>query len=422
MEARPGPALIDRLVGRADRAARFAPLAQARPQELAARETLGITRCRQRPNIPGPKESDRILSRHLQRFVEGAAITWRRDTNVPGAQAPVYFAGRRMTRVDNRGVTDLDALLDESRRACSRSKWLQGQAGLAEVDAARPLSAEDLQLLGESAYMLGRDEEYVAALMRAHNLQLAGGDLPAAARTAFWIGHSYMHQGQMPLAGGWFGTAARLLDEHGEDCAEHGYLLIPVWLRQMGEGAWEAALANAAAAARIADRFADTDLAALARDEQAHALVHAGPRRRRTEARRRAPVDGRVRRALADRARHPVLQYDHLLPRSPPGPRRISLDRCAHCLVHRVSRDGGPQRTLPGAQGGNPSAGGAWDEAASEAAEAATRFRDGVLNRFAIGHAHYRQGEVHRVRGDWVWRPRRASARPPRWASTHSRA
>jgi ATP/maltotriose-dependent transcriptional regulator MalT len=38
----------------------------------------------------------------------------------------------------------------------------------------------------------------------------------------------------------------------------------------------------------------------------------------------------------------------------------------------------------------------------SEAGEAATRFRDGVLNQVAIGQAHYRQGEVHRLRGDWT--------------------
>jgi len=113
-------------------------------------------------------------------------------------RAPLYFAGRRMTRVGNRGVTDLDALLEESGRACSLSTWRQGHAGLAEVDAAHPLCAEDLQLLGDSAYMLGRDKEYVAALTRAYNLHLAVGDLPAAARTAFWIGHSFMHQGQMP--------------------------------------------------------------------------------------------------------------------------------------------------------------------------------------------------------------------------------
>jgi DNA-binding CsgD family transcriptional regulator len=306
------------------------------------------------------------------------------------------------TKVDNRGVTDLDALLDESRRACSRSNWRQGHAGLAEVDAVRPLCAEDLQLLGDSAYMLGRDEEYVAALMRAYNLHLAAGDLPAAARTAFWIGHSFMHQGQMPLAGGWFGTAARLLDEHGEDCAERGYLLIPVWLRQMGEGDWGAGLANAEEAARIADRFADTDLAALARDEQARALVMLG---RVDEG---LQFTNELLLTVGSGEYSPIVRgilycntiifcrAAHLVPAASAWTDALTAwcaacpEMVAHnglCRVHKAEI-----LQLRGA----------WDEAASEAAEAATRFRDGVLNRFAIGHAHYRQGEVHRVRGDWV--------------------
>jgi len=299
-------------------------------------------------------------------------------------------------------VADLDALLDEARRACAQSNWRQGHAGLAEVDTARPLGADDLQLLGDSAYMLGRDEEYVAALVRAYNLYLAAGELPVAARTAFWIGHSLMHQDQMPLAGGWFGTAGRLLDVHGEDCPERGYLLIPVWLRQMGEGDWEAGLANAEEAARIADRFADADLAALARDEQARALVMLG----RTD-------DGL---RLADEllltvgfgAHSPIVRgilycntiifcrNAHLVPAAAAWTDALTA-WCAACpemVTHnglcRVHKAEILQLR------------GAWDEAASEAAEAATRFRDGVLNRFAIGQAHYRQGEVHRLRGDWM--------------------
>jgi DNA-binding CsgD family transcriptional regulator len=299
-------------------------------------------------------------------------------------------------------VADLDALLDEARRACAQSNWRQGHAGLAEVDTARPLAADDLQLLGDSAYMLGRDEEYVAALVRAYNLHLAAGDLPVAARTAFWIGHSFMHQGQMTLARGWFATAGRLVDEHGEDCAERGYLLIPVWLRQMGEGDWEAALANAAEAARIADRFADADLAALARDEQAHALVMLG------RADEGLKLADELLLGVGSGAHSPIARgilycntiifcrNAHLVPAAAAWTDALTAwcaacpEMVAHnglCRVHRAEI-----LQLRGA----------WDDAVSEAGEAATRFRDGVLNQVAIGQAHYRQGEVHRLRGDWT--------------------
>jgi DNA-binding NarL/FixJ family response regulator len=309
---------------------------------------------------------------------------------------------QRSPKVDNRCVTDLDALLDESRRACSRSNWRQGHAGLAEVDAVRPLCAEDLQLLGDSAYMLGWDEEYVAALVRAHNLHLAAGDLQAAARTAFWIGHSFMHQGQMPLAGGWFGTAGRLLDEHGEDCAERGYLLIPIWLRQMSEGDWESALANAEEAARIADRFADAELAALARDEQAHALVMLGRADEGLKLADELLLDvgsgpySPVARGILYCNTIIFCRAAHLVPAAAAWTDALTAwcaacpEMVAHnglCRVHKAEI-----LQLRGA----------WDEAASEAVEAATRFREGVLNRFAIGRAHYRQGEVYRLRGDWI--------------------
>ena len=44
---------------------------------------------------------------------------------------------------------------------------------------------------------------------------------------------------------------------------------------------------------------------------------------------------------------------------------------------------------------------GAWADALEEARRAAERFTDGVLNQLACGKAHYREGEVHRLRGEF---------------------
>ena len=62
------------------------------------------------------------------------------------------------------------------------------------------------------------------------------------------------------------------------------------------------------------------------------------------------------------------------------------------CLVHRAEI-----MTL----------GGAWGDALEEARRVAERYTQGVLNQRALGHAAYRQGEVHRLQGDFV--PRRTS-------------
>jgi hypothetical protein len=47
------------------------------------------------------------------------------------------------------------------------------------------LEAEDLELLARSAYLVGKDDDYIAGLERAHELYLAAGDLPPAVRCAF---------------------------------------------------------------------------------------------------------------------------------------------------------------------------------------------------------------------------------------------
>ena len=45
---------------------------------------------------------------------------------------------------------------------------------------------------------------------------------------------------------------------------------------------------------------------------------------------------------------------------------------------------------------------GSWDDAMEEARRATERFTEGVLNQLACGKALYRQGEVHRLRGDFA--------------------
>jgi len=64
-----------------------------------------------------------------------------------------------------------------------------------------------------------------------------------------------------------------------EDCVERGYLLIPVWLEQMGRGDYEAGRGAAVEAAEIGERFGDRDLLSLARDDQGSLRPPGGSRR-----------------------------------------------------------------------------------------------------------------------------------------------
>jgi len=297
-------------------------------------------------------------------------------------------------------VSDLDVLLERGRARALDQSWLEAYDLLSRARGARELVAADLETLARTAYMLGRDEEYVAGLEAAHLAHLAAGHSASAARAACWIGHSLLFRGQGARAAGWFDLGRRLLDDVGEDCVERGYLLMPVWLRQMGKGDWESGPATAVEAASIGDRFDDADLVWLARDDQARALVKQG---RLEEGLRLASealvvvssgalspvVSGIVYCNTIDfchdaqEIRHTREWTDALSAWCAGSPQMVAHNGL--CLVHRAE-----MLQLEGA----------WDAAAGEAGIAAGRFTGGMLNRIATGKAHYRQGEIHRLRGN----------------------
>jgi ATP/maltotriose-dependent transcriptional regulator MalT len=154
--------------------------------------------------------------------------------------------------------------LERGRDAYASWAWSDAHALLRRADEAEPLAPPDLGLLATAAYMLGRDEDWVAAHERAHHLHLESGEIEQAARSAFWIGLSFALQGEFGPAEGWFGRAQRLLEEHGGESVEKGFLLIPYGLGLLSAGNFTAAGAAAADAGAVGRRFANRDLCALA--------------------------------------------------------------------------------------------------------------------------------------------------------------
>jgi len=288
--------------------------------------------------------------------------------------------------------------VERGRTCYSAGRWLEAWEHLRAADRAAGLEPDDLELMGRSAYLLGRDDDYVAALQRAHEAWLGAGEVTRAVRCAAWIGHSMLFRGHGTRAAGWFSVGERLLGED-LDCVERGYLLIPTWLRQMGSGDWEGGLAAVTEAAVIGERFADADLLWLARDEQARALLNLG----RVEEGLRLIDEALV--VVESGALSPVVRgivycntiafcgdlYD--LPHAREWTEALTAwcarlpQMVAHnglCRVHRAE-------VLQYA--------GSWAEALGEAREARERFTRGVLNQIAGGQALYRQGEIHRLQG-----------------------
>jgi DNA-binding CsgD family transcriptional regulator len=290
--------------------------------------------------------------------------------------------------------------LERGRLAYARRAWLDAHESLCRADAAVALQAEDLELLARSAYMLGRDVDYVRGLERAHHAYLDAADAPRAARCAWWIGHNLLFRGETAPATGWFARGQRLLDREERECVEHGYLLIPVVLRHVFAGDHEAAYSTAVEAGAIGERFDDHDLVAIALMEQGHALVKQG---RSVEGLRLvdetmvAVTAGELSPIVAGivycntiafcrdvyevrRAREWTTALTRWCEQQPEMVTHQGL-----CLVHRAEI-----MTLAGA----------WPDALEEARRVGERFTQGVLNQRALGHASYRQGEVHRLQGD----------------------
>ena len=246
--------------------------------------------------------------------------------------------------------------------------------------------------------MLGCDEEYAHSLERAYHAYLDAGDVASAARCTWWIGHGQLFRGEPALARGWFARGQRLLEGAG-DCVARGYLAIPVVFEHSSRGDYTAAHHGAVVIAEIAERFGDSDLVTLAMMEQASALLRL---RRRDEGLRLvdetmlAVSAGELSPIVAGIVYCNTIAFaatstscgrrasGHLHQQSGV---RAAGDACYQgvCLVHRAEL-----MTLAGA----------WPAALDEARRAAERFVQGVLNQRALGEAAYREGELHRLRGE----------------------
>jgi DNA-binding CsgD family transcriptional regulator len=289
--------------------------------------------------------------------------------------------------------------LSRGRRAYEESAWNQAYQLLLRGDQEQPLAAQDLELLARAAYMLGRDEDYTRSLERAFHAYLDAGDVASAARCTWWIGHGHLFRGERAPARGWFARGRRLLERTG-DCVARGYLAIPAMFEHSSRGDYAAAHAAAVEVAEIAERFEDPDLLTMALMEQASALLRQGrgdEGLRLVDETMVAVSAGELSPIVAGIVYCNTIAFcrDLYELRAAREWTSALTEWCARqpemlahqgvCLVHRAEL-----MTLAGA----------WPAALQEARRATERFAQGVLNRRALGEAAYREGELHRLRGD----------------------
>jgi DNA-binding NarL/FixJ family response regulator len=271
--------------------------------------------------------------------------------------------------------------------------------GLQVLHAIRRDRLPTRELLATAAYMLAKHDEFYDALERAHQAHLKGGEALRAARCAFWLGVNLAQQGEMGRAGGWLGRARRLVEREGGECVERGYLLIPVMFEHEAQGDLDGAIAAAAEAGRIGERFGDPDLVALGVHSQGHLMITRGEVREGLQLLDEAMLSvstgelspipsgivycGVILGCQAAFELRRAAEWTAALTKwCDEQPDMVAFT--GRCLVHRTEL----MRIR-----------GAWNEALAEAIRAGERCIQGNNPR-AAGEASYLRGDIYQLRGE----------------------
>jgi DNA-binding CsgD family transcriptional regulator len=154
--------------------------------------------------------------------------------------------------------------------------WGRAFSALTEADRGGDLTAKDQETLASVAFLLGRDEEAIASLTRAHQAHAGVGDLEASALVACRIGFRLMYR-EPARASGWLARAARTLEENGNaDCIVHGYLSLMAGIRHAEEGKIDQALVDFGKTIECGRRFDARELVAFGRLGEARSFIGRG--------------------------------------------------------------------------------------------------------------------------------------------------
>jgi len=292
----------------------------------------------------------------------------------------------------------MDAAEVRGREAYEARAWGDAFEALSQASTEGELGAEDVERLALSAGLTGHEDACIAAFERLHQLRLEAGDVPGAARAAFWASMRLFSLGEMARGGGWLGRAQRLVQGEGHESVERGYLKLPLVFRLTAAGNHVAARAAAAEAAEIGAQFRDADLHALGRCFEGRALIRQGKPGEGLSLLDEAMVavtGAEVSPLVAGLVYCGVIaacQQSYALDRAREWTRALGtwcekqpqlVAFAGACLIHR-------SEILQ--------LSGSWGEAVEEARQASRRLSH--TRDSEAGNAHYQEGELHRLRGE----------------------
>jgi class 3 adenylate cyclase len=165
--------------------------------------------------------------------------------------------------------------LQAGREAATRHAWREAYELLKQADEAGELTADDLAMLGEASWWLGKLDDCIASRERAHNAYLKEGDRRKAAVLALTLANDFFAKMAHSIGAGWFNKAERILQDEPE-CAEQGWLSMMNSMSAIMVGDHDAALEAAETTLDIGTRFGDPDLQAFALLFKGRSLVGKG--------------------------------------------------------------------------------------------------------------------------------------------------
>lgn len=162
------------------------------------------------------------------------------------------------------------------REALLRGAWQEAVDAFEAADREEPLAPDELRLLADALWWVGRPDDAVGALERAYAAYERVDDRGSAAMVAMRLGELAMRRMAFSVAQGWIARAERLLDGEPESVA-HAWLAFTRMAEALHGGRDPvAAMAHGDEAIALAERFAAPDVRALAQAFKGAALLHEG--------------------------------------------------------------------------------------------------------------------------------------------------
>jgi DNA-binding NarL/FixJ family response regulator len=290
--------------------------------------------------------------------------------------------------------------IDDAQAAFERHDWRETHRLLAGVPRD-DLSIEDLDRFATAAYLTGRDETAFELWARAHRDSAHADDVELAARFGLRLAQTLGFKGDIGRSAGWVERVRRLLDDAGIDCVELGYLAhASAMCRIFGAGDHPGAHELFVSAGTIGARYRDRELMTLARIGEGRMLVYLGAIAEGVALLDEAMISVEAREIS------PIAVGDAYCTVIDACTEIFDVSRCrawtdsfsrwcdehtdlvlyrGNCLLHSA-------QVLH--------VHGDWSDAVESAHRACERLAE-PINGLTLGGAHYVEGDLHRLRGEF---------------------